>query len=147
MTGSADFTAEEWDVIREGPTSAGMIISTAQRGGTFREVFAMAKAYAEARQEHGDSALLDELVSSKPEMDRTKAHSPEELKEHGLQRIREAIALLEQKATAQEVGDYRLFVISLANRVAGAKKEGDEVISEAESTAIAEITQALGGAK
>ncbi|HEY0391647.1 MAG TPA: hypothetical protein VGC63_08060 [Solirubrobacterales bacterium] len=53
MTGSADFTAEEWDVVREGPTSAGMIVSTAQRGGTFREVFAMAKVYAEARKEHG----------------------------------------------------------------------------------------------
>jgi len=147
MTGSADFTAEEWDVVREGPTSAGMIVSTAQRGGTFREVFAMAKAYTEARKEHGDSALLDELVSSKPEMDHTKSHSPEELKEHGLQRIREAVALLEQKATVEEIGDYRLFVISLANRVAGAKQEGDEAISEAESTAIAEITQALGGAK
>jgi hypothetical protein len=146
MTGSADFTTEEWDVVREGPTSAGMIVSTAQRGGTFREVVAMAKAYAEARKEHGESALLDELVSSKPEMDRTKAHSPEELKQHGLQRIREAIALLEQKATAQEIGDYRLFVVSLANRVAGAKKEGDEAVSEAESAAIAEITQALGGA-
>ena len=145
MTGSADFTAEEWDVVREGPTSAGMIVSTAQRGGTFREVFAMAKAYAEARKEHGDSALLDELVSSKPEMDHTKSHSPEELKEHGLQRIREAITLVEQKASAEEVGDYRLFVISLAKRVAGAKKEGDEPISEAESAAIAEITQALGG--
>jgi hypothetical protein len=144
MTGSADFTAEEWDVVREGPTSAGMIVSTAQRGGTFREIVAMAKAYAEARKEHGDSALLDELVSSKPEMDHTKSHSPEELKQHGLERIREAIALLEQKATVEEVGDYRLFVISLANRVAGAKKEGDEAISEAESAAIAEITQALG---
>lgn len=144
MTGSADFSAEEWDVVREGPTSAGMIVSTAQRGGTFREVVAMAKAYAEARKEHGDSALLDELVSSKPEMDRTKSHSPEELRQHGLERIREAIALLEQKATVEELGDYRLFVISLANRVAGAKKEGDEAISEAESAAIAEITQALG---
>jgi len=145
MTGSADFTTEEWDVVREGPTIAGMIVSTAQRGGTFREVFAMAKAYAEARKEHGDSALLDELVSSKPEMDRTKSRSPEELREHGLQRIREAIALLEQKATAQEIGDYRLFVVSLANRVASAKKEGDEAIGEAESAAIAEVTQALGG--
>jgi len=147
MTGSADFSAEEWDVVREGPTSAGMNVSTAQRGGTFREVMAMAKAYAEARKEHGDSALLDELVSSKPEMDHTRSHSPEELKEHGLQRIREAIALLEQKASVEEIGDYRLFVISLANRVAGAKKEGDEAISEAESAAIAEITQALGGAQ
>ena len=144
MTGSADFTAEEWDVVREGPTSAGMIVSAAQRGGTFREVFAMAKAYAEARKEHGDSALLDELVSSKPEMDHTRSHSPEELKQHGLERIREAVALLEQKATVEEVGDYRLFVVSLANRVAGAKKEGDEAVSEAESAAIAEITQALG---
>jgi hypothetical protein len=147
MTGSADFTAEEWDVVREGPTSAGMIVSTAQRGGTFREVIAMAKAYAEARKEHGDSALLDELVSSKPEMDHTRAHSPEELKEHGLGRIREAIALVEQKATAEEVGDYRLFVISLANRVAGAKKEGDGAVSDAEAAAIAEITDALGGAR
>src|SRR3954454_20783127 len=98
MTGSADFIPEEWKVVCEGPTSAGMIVSTAQRGGSFREVFAMSKAYAEARRDHGDSALLDELVSHKPEMDRTKAHSAEELKEHGLQRIREAIALVEAKA-------------------------------------------------
>jgi hypothetical protein len=146
MTGSADFTPEEWDVVREGPTSAGMIVSTAQRGGTFREVFAMAKAYAEARKEHGDSALLDELVSHKPEMDRTKAHSPEELRQHGLQRIREAIALLERKASAQEVEDYRRFVTSLANRVAGAKSEGGgEPVSEAETAAIAEIAEALRG--
>lgn len=145
MTASADFTAEQWNVIREGPTSAGMIVSTAQRGGSFREAFAMAKSYTEARKEHGDSALLDELVASKPDMDHTKAHSAEELKQHGLARIREAIALLEQKATPQEVDDYRRFVDSLAKRVAGAKKEGDEAVSEAESAAIAEIAQALGG--
>jgi hypothetical protein len=145
MTGKADFTAEEWDAIAEGPTSAGMIVSTAERGGTFRETFAMAKAYTEARKEHGDSALLDELVSSKPEMDRTRAHSAEELKEHGLQRVRDAIGVLEQKATPEEVEDYRHFVISLANRVAGAKTEkGDQSASDAESVAIAEITEALG---
>jgi hypothetical protein len=146
MTGSSDFTPEEWDVVREGPTSAGMIVSTAQRGGTFREVFAMAKAYAEARKEHGDSALLDELVSHKPEMDRTKSHSAEELKQHGLQRIREAVTLVEQKATPEELEDYRRFVTSLAERVAGAKTEGDDKsVSEAETAAIAEISEALRG--
>ncbi len=145
MTGKADFTAEEWDVILEGPTSAGMIISTAERGGTFREVFAMAKAYTEARKEHGDSALLDEVVSHKPEMDHARTHSPDELKEHGLQRIREAIALLEHKATPQELDDYRRFVTTLAQRVASARTEGkDQPVSDAESAAIAEITQALG---
>jgi hypothetical protein len=145
MTGKADFTEEQWDAIAEGPTSAGMIVSTAERGGTFRETFAMAKSYAEARKEHGDSALLDELVSSKPEMDRTRAHSPEELKEHGLQRIREAIGVLEQKATPEELEDYRRFVISVANRVADAKRErGDQSASDTERAAIAEITEALG---
>ncbi|MGV1050179.1 MAG: hypothetical protein ACOYD4_16825 [Solirubrobacterales bacterium] len=140
MTSSTDFTPEEWDAVREGPTSAGMIVSTADRGGTFREVFAIAKAYTEARQEHGDSELLDELVSHKPEMDRTKAHSTEELKEHGLARIREAVALVEQKATPAELDDYRRFVVSLAQRVAAAKAE----VSEAETAAIAEIEAALG---
>jgi hypothetical protein len=105
----------------------------------------MAKAYTEARKEHGDSELLDEIVSNKPEMDHTRAHSPEELREHGLQRIREAIGLLEQKATPQEVDDYRRFVISLAERVAGAKSEGDgSPVSDAEREAIAQISTALG---
>jgi hypothetical protein len=147
MTASADFTPEEWEVVSEGPTSAGMIVSTAQRGGSFREAFAMAKAYAEARQEHGDSELLDEIVSHKPDMDHTRPHSPEELKERGLQRIREAVALVERKATPEELEDYRRFVISLANRVAGAKSEGDDKpVSESEAAAIAEIEEALKGA-
>jgi hypothetical protein len=144
MTGKADFTPEEWDAVLEGPTSAGMIVSTAERGGTFREAFAIAKSFAEARKEHGDSALLDEIVSSKPEVDRTRAHSPEEARQHGLERIREAIALVEQKASPEEVEDYRRFVVSLAERVAGAKSEGDQPQSEAETAAIAEITAALG---
>jgi hypothetical protein len=145
MTAGSDFTPEEWDIVREGPTSAGMIVSSAQRGGTFREAFAMAKAYAEARKAHGDSELLDELVSQKPEMDKTRSHSAEELKTHGLQRIREAVALVEQKGTAEELADYRAFVLSLGERVAGAKGEGDgDKVSEAEAAAIAEIKQALG---
>lgn len=147
MTGSADFAPEEWNVVREGPTSAGMIVSTAQRGGSFREAFAMAKAYTEARKEHGDSELLDEIVSHKPDMDHAKAHSAEELKEHGLQRIREAVALVEAKATPAELEDYRRFVTSLANRVAAAKTESDDKpVSDAEAAAIAEIAQALKGA-
>jgi hypothetical protein len=143
MTGKTDFTEDEWKVVAEGPTSAGMIVSSAERGGGFREAFAMAKAYAEARQEHGDSELLDEIVSHKPVMDRTRSHSVEELKQHGLQNLRDAIALLGQKATPQETADYRGFVTSLANRVAGAKTEGGEPESEAEKAAISEITVAL----
>ena len=53
MTGKADFTPEEWDLVREGPAAAGMVTLTAEKGGTFRESWAMAKEYTEARKEHG----------------------------------------------------------------------------------------------
>ena len=144
MTGQADFTPEEWELIREGPTGAGMVVLTSQRGGTFRETFSMAKAYAEARQQHGESQLLDELVSEKPKMDRTRAGSPAELKEHALGELRDAVALLEQKATPEEIEAYRRFVLGLAERVAAAHREGDQAVSDAERAAIDEITAALG---
>jgi hypothetical protein len=140
MTGKSDFSPEEWETVREGPTSAGLIVSAAERGGTFREAMAMAKAFAEARKEHGESELLDELVSARPDVDHTRAHSPEELRQHGLEKIGEAVGLVGQKATAQELGDYRLFVISLAKRVAEAKGG----VGDAEQAAIAEIETALG---
>lgn len=147
MTTHADFTEGEWDTVREGPTSAGMIVATAERGGTFREVFAMAKAYTEARQDHGASELLDEIVSHRPETDRAKAHSTEEMRDHYLQQIRDAVALVGAKATPEELGDYRLFVVSLAKRVAAAKKEkgSTDGVSPAEAEAITAIEGALGG--
>jgi hypothetical protein len=144
MTGSADFTPEEWEQIVEGPTGAGMVVITAQRGGTFRETFSMSKAYAEARQQHGESELLDELVSTKPKVDRTRHGSPDELKQRALGELREAVGLLEQKATPEEVEDYRRFVLGLAERVAAAHREGGEAVSEAERAAIDEIAGALG---
>ena len=113
MTGKADFTEQEWDTVLEGPPSAGIIIVTASKGGTFRETFAIGKAYAEARQQYGASQLLDEIVAAKPEIDHTRYNSPQELKEHGLQRVRDAVALLQQKATPDEVEAYKRFVLTL----------------------------------
>ena len=149
MTGKADFTDQEWKEILQGPPTAGAIVVTAQRGGTFRESISMAKAYAEARQEHGESELLDEIASTKPEIYRARYHSVEELRENGLQHLRETVQLLESKATPDEVEQYKRFVLTLAQRVAEAHKEGflglsGERVSEAERGAIDELTDALG---
>ena len=144
MTGKADFTQQEWEIVLEGPPSAGMIVVTAQRGGTIRETLAIARAYVEARQQHGESELLDEIVAAKPEVDHTRYHSLEELKQHGLQHLQDAVELLERKATADEVDGYRRFVITLADKVAGAHREGDGAVSDAEQAAIDEIAAALG---
>lgn len=144
MTGKRDFTEEEWELVLEAPPSAGLIVMTADRGGTFRESFSMAKAYTEARQRHGDSELLDEVVSTKPKVDRTRAHSPEELKARGLEHLRAAVGVVERKATPEELEDYRRFVLTVADRVANAHREGDQQVSDAERAAIEEIAAALG---
>jgi hypothetical protein len=144
MTAKADFTSEEWDVVLQGPPSAGMIVITAQRGGTIRETFSMARAYAEARQHHGQSELLDEIVAAKPEIDRTRYGSPAEMSDHALQHIRDAVALLEGKAEPAELAEYRSFVVTLAERVARAHSEGEEPVSENERSAIEAIKGALG---
>jgi len=149
MTGKTDFTEEEWKLVLQGPTSAGLLVVASDPGGSVRESFSMAKAYAEARKDHGDSELLDTIVSAKPEVDRTRAHSREELKEHSLQHLRDAVALLEQKATPEEVEEYKQFIVNLAERVAEARKEGflglsGERVSSDERAAIEQIAEALG---
>jgi len=144
MTTKADFSPEEWKVVLEGPPSAGMMVVTAARGGMFRESYAMSKAYAEARAQHGESELLDEIVAARPEVDHARYHSAEEVRAGGRQHLRDAVGLLEAKATAGELDDYRHFVLTLANKVAAAHKEEGQSVSPAEAEAIDEIATALG---
>jgi hypothetical protein len=144
MTTKAAFSPEEWKAVLEGPPAAGMMVINAAHGGMFRETVAMSKAYAEARAEHGESELLDEIVSAKPKADHTRYHSAEELREGGLGHLRDAIALLESKATAEEREDYRHFILTLADKVATAHREHGQTVSPAEAEAIQQITVALG---
>ncbi|MFN8175729.1 MAG: hypothetical protein U0T02_11740 [Solirubrobacteraceae bacterium] len=146
MTTKADYTDDEWTAIRIAPLSAGMIVVTAQGGGTLRETYSMAKAYAEAREQHGASELLDAIVSERPERDHHRYHSIDELRQGGLERVREAVAVLEAKATPAELGDYRAFVTGLATKVAEAHREDDaqDPVGDGEREAIGEIRAALG---
>ena len=146
MTTKAAFSPEEWKAVLEGPPAAGLIVITAARGGMFRETVAMSKAYAEARTEHGDSELLDEIVAARPQVDHTRYHSAEELRDHGLRTLRDAVALVDSKAATQERDDYRRFVLTLAGKVAAAHREGGQSVSPAEAEAIQQITAALGPA-
>ena len=142
MTGKADFTPEEWNLVREGPPGAGLIVLMAASGGSFRESWALAKTFAEARKQHGESELVDALVAEKPDLKRY--HSAEEAEEQGLKRLGEAVSLLEQKASPDEVESYKRFTLTVAERVAEAHEEGGEATSAAEREAIQKITATLG---
>ena len=80
-------------------------------------------------------------------VDRTRHHSADELKQHNLGIVREAVALVEAKASPEELADYRGFIVALVERVAAAKDEGEgDATSEAERAAIAEVAEAAGAA-
>ena len=151
MTRKAQFNAEEWATIVNGPLYAGMRVISAERGGTLRESLAMSRVYAEARTQHGASDLLDELIASVP------AIEPQRLGPHQKnlpavthQELASAVAILSAKATAAELDDYKRFVMTVAEAVAAAHKEGGflgiggRAVSEAENAALDEISSTLG---
>ena len=144
MTTKAAFSPEQWDAVLEGPPSAGMIVATAARGGTFRESIALTRAYVDARAQHGVSELLDEIVAAKPEIDHTRYRSAGELRDNGLEHIRGAVTVLDGKASPEEIDGYRRFVLTLANKVAAAHREEGSGVSPAEAEAIDDIAAALG---
>ncbi len=151
MTRKADFNAEEWSTVVDGPLHAGMRVISADRGGTLRETLAMGRVYQAAREHHGDSDLLDELVKSPPAIDADRVREAGgDIATVATSKLREAVGILEEKATPAEVDAYKRFVMTLAQAVASAHKEGGflgiggKQISEAENQALDEISSALG---
>jgi hypothetical protein len=142
MTTKTAFTDEEWKTILEGPMTAGMILITASGGGTFRETFALAHAYDDARKAHGASELLDAIAGEKPTFDRHRYSSADELRSKGLEQISAASALVRAKAPDDADG-YRAFVLSVASKVAAAHKENGQAVSPQEQAALDEITARL----
>ena len=149
MTKKADFNADEWTTVVEGPLLAGMRVITADRGGTIRESLAMGQVYTQARQQQEGSELLDELVSSPPAMDPARMRAASEGGNVSLAGLGEALRLLEQKASPDEADAYKRFVRDVADAVARAHKEGGflgvggKEVSPEEQVALDEIEAAL----
>ena len=149
MTTKAAFNADEWSTVTTAPALTAMGVAMADRGGTLRESVSMARAYAEARRDESGE-LVREVVSTPPAIDPSGMRSPGDVAREGADRLREAVTLLEQKATPDELADYRRFVIAVAETVAGAHREGGFLgvggrdVSEREQAALDEIRATLG---
>lgn len=150
MTEKSEFNAEEWSLLAEAPALAALRVISADRGGTLRESIALGRAYAEARQ-HGEGGLLDEIVASAPQLDPSEVQNPDQLRDRADARLREALNTLEQKATAEEIEDYRKFVLGVADTVAHAHREGGflgiggKEVSDGEQAVLDEIAASLEG--
>jgi hypothetical protein len=149
VTAKADFNAEEWSTVVEAPVLAGMRVVAAGRGGRIRESLAIAKVYAAARQAQGQSELLDAIVSSPPTVDAQGVQGAGDLATASRDRLVEAIRILNEKGTVDEVSAYKRFVLGVAQAAAEAHKEGGFIgiggkrISDEERVALDEIEAIL----
>ncbi len=150
MPGKADFDAEEWSQVLAGPPAAGLRVAMAERGGALRESLAIGRAYAEARQEHGESELLDSIVAEQPVVNPAEFKGEADVPQALMQKLTRGVEVLEEKAADDDVNAYKQFIVDMAQRVASAKKEGGVLgiggkeISDNEQVVLEEIASTLG---
>jgi hypothetical protein len=150
VTSKADFNAEEWTTVVEAPVLAGLRVVAAHRGGSIRESIAVAKVYAAARQAQGDSEFLDALVASPPSVDAKRVREGgADIATVSGERLRDALRILREKASPEELDEYKRFGMEVAEAAAKAHKEGGFIgiggkpVSPEEQTALDEIQAIL----
>jgi hypothetical protein len=148
VTARDAFNADEWSAIASAPVLAGMMVMAADRGGTVRETLAISRSYAEARASKETGELLKAVIASPPQFGQAGvAVDAQSLAADAPGKLRRAIDLLEERATQDEVVEYKRFVYGLAEAVARAHREGGvlgiggQEISDPEQEALDRIAE------
>ena len=158
MTTKADYTAEEWELIMRAPFMAGMAVIAASPSGpvgVVKEMFAVGRLLAEASGESPTNELIGALISDvkaghRPAALTQSASRVEEAKDLALKACREVTVLLARKAPAAEAEGFKRWLLTAAQWVAEASKEGGFLgiggvrVSNAEQATLGEIAGALG---
>jgi len=87
------------------------------------ESFEIRQVYAAARELRGESALLDELVASSPSTDPQQTRGDGDTVTVSKERLRAALAVLEEKATPEDVDAYTESAPTLGSDHARARQQ------------------------
>jgi len=162
MATKADFTAQEWEVLRDVPHLVMLSVATAGSSGpigSIKEAFAPLGAIIEAAK--GNDELLrgvcdrEELKAAQQSLRSSiKTGSDakalrDELQNAAAEKAAAANAILKQKGSPEDLKAFRQLLMDIADRTANAAKEGSflgfggERVSEGERAVINRISQAL----
>jgi hypothetical protein len=136
MTQLTLFTTQEQYLLGNTPLAAATAVAMADAGGAKREVSALLEAWRTARNHISGSELVDalivafdpetraehEVVSS--EQVETPPPGAELMQDEAVGLCRQAVQVLEAKATPDEVMAYKRFVLYIATQVAHAATSG-----------------------
>ena len=159
MATKADFTAEEWKQIQRAPFMAGLAVVAASPSGPFgvvKEMFAVGKKLAEVKTQGSSNDLVKGLVADLETGARDQSapgelqgKTPDQVRSYAIESLRQVSALIEKKAKPEAQG-FNQWLVSVAQKVAAAAKEGGFLgfggtqVSEQEAATIKEMSTALG---
>jgi hypothetical protein len=120
---SGRFSAQDWSVIAGAPLLAAMSVIADDRGG-MRATLAAVRGYRDARGAY-DTELIRELLATPPADAIQRPRDREALRAEAPAALRQATEILERVASTAERGEYRRFVLALAETAAhAARKHG-----------------------
>jgi hypothetical protein len=161
MAAKTDFTAQEWEVLRDAPHFVALAVAAAGASGPFgsiKEAFAPAKAIVEGMKS-GNELLRG--ICDRAELKAAQQAVRASIKAQDMQSLREqlqslaetkaraATEILQNKGKADDTDTYRTFLVNIAERTAQAAKEGGflgfggEWVSEGERAVLSRISQAV----
>ena len=157
------FTSEEWALLRLAPSLVSGGTAAADPSGIFssiREAAAGAGAMADSFKAGSALELLSSMAADKsiPGMPDPKSLLGEGSREQQmanfksavLDRVKQAVALVGQKASPAEADAYKAMIVGVAEKAAGASKEGGFLgfggvrVSDKEQAFINEVKKAAG---
>lgn len=145
MSISEKYTAEEWKTVSSLPQSVGAIMASAGFSGLIgsgKEMFASVRGIMDAKQEYANNNLIQEIIPNAKDrsealetakeqreflMSRIKEHnikSSEDLRELILSDCKKSVELIDAKESTEIAGEYKQWVLNVAEGVANAAKEG-----------------------
>jgi hypothetical protein len=163
LAGKADYTPDEWWLLRETPLRVGaavMVAAPSGTGGTLREIRANATAVANASTSFPNSDLIRALTepedkeqtyhpSPAAEGDTNRHAREERVKKETLDMCRRTADLLDRKVASNVALEYKQWVMQVGRDVACAAEEGGilrigaKTVSEPEVKLLVEIAAAL----
>ena len=156
MSGKADFSVDEWDLLRSAPLMASMLVVAASPSGPVGLVQESAATAKTIMQTVGTAqtpllkALSEDVTQTMAIPKPPPGATPGQVQGAAVEILKRTTALLTTKATPEETAEIKMWLAKVAQATAEAAKEGGFLgfggtsVSDQEKAALAMLNAALG---
>ncbi len=156
MSTKADFSADEWDLLRSSPMMAGLLVVVASPSGPIglvQESTAMGKMILDAATSAQTPllrALAEDMKSTMTIPKAPAGATSAAVQDAATEILRRTSNLLDEKAAPEEATEVKQWLAKVAEATAEAAKEGGflgfggTLVSDEEKAAVAKVGSTLG---